>query len=78
MAFTSTDLTNLETAIMKLCTGSRVVQCNIDGDLVEYHRADLKQMLALRDQIRAELAEAASTTTSNRGRARWAVTSKGY
>lgn len=78
MAFTSTDLINLETAIMKLATGSRVVQCNIDGDMVEYHRSDLKDMLALRDQIRAELAEAASTTTSNRGRARWAVTSKGY
>lgn len=78
MAFTTTDLTNIETAITKLATGSRVVRCNVDGDEVEYHRTDLMDLLNLRDRIKAELAQAASTDTSNKGQARRAVTSKGY
>lgn len=78
MAFTASDLTNLETAIMKLVNGTRVVECNMDGDLVIYHRTDLQDMMNLRDQIKAEIALAASTDTTNRGRARYAVTTKGY
>lgn len=76
MAFTATDLTNIEEAIIKLGRGTRVVECSIDGDIVQYHRTDLKSMLSLRDQIRAEIASAASTST--RGRTRVAVTTKGY
>lgn len=77
MAFTATDLTNIETAIVKLASGTLVVECEIDGDLVRYNRADLQQILALRDQIRAEIAAAASTYSS-RGNTRIAVTTKGY
>lgn len=76
MAFTATDITNLEAAIMSLAKGSRVVECNIDGDMVEYHRSDLKSMMALRDTIKAEIAAASSTATH--GRTRVAVTTKGY
>lgn len=78
MAFTSTDLTNVETAITKLATGARVTSCTIDGDEVQYHRADLMDLLKLRDLIQSELNTASSTDTSNKGRARKAVTSKGY
>lgn len=76
MAFTATDLTNIEAAIMKLGNGARVVECNIDGDLVQYQRANLKDMLDLRDLIRQELAAAAAPTTYSR--VRKAVTTKGY
>lgn len=76
MAFTATDVTNLEAAIMKLANGSRVEECNIDGDMVQYTRSDLKSMMDLRDTIKAEIAAAASTAT--RGRTRVAVTTKGY
>lgn len=77
MAFTATDLTNIETAIMAIANGSRVVECEIDGDRVEYHRTDLKSMMDLRDRIKGEIA-AAATTASSYGRARVAVTTKGY
>jgi len=76
MAFTSTDLTNIETALTKLATGARVVECTIDGDTVIYNRTNIKDLLALRDRIKGEIATAAST--SNYGRARVAVTTKGY
>lgn len=76
MAFTATDVTNLETAIMKLAKGERVVECNIDGDMVQYHRSDLKSLMALRDAIGAKVNAASSTAT--RGRTRVAVTTKGY
>jgi hypothetical protein len=77
MAFTATDLTNVEAAITALATGSRVVECEIDGDLVQYHRTDIKSLLSLRDTIRAEIASA-SSTYNTRGNARIAVTTKGY
>jgi len=76
MAFTATDVTNLEAAIMKLANGARVVECNIDGDMVQYHGSDLKSMMALLSDIKAQIAAASSTAT--RGRTRVAVTTKGY
>lgn len=77
MAFTATDLANIESAIVKLASGVLVVECEINGDMVQYNRANLKQMLALRDLIKSELA-AESSTYSSRGNTRIAVTTKGY
>jgi len=74
MAFTATDLTNIEIAIVKLATGTLVWECNIDGDLVQYNRTDLKDIMALRDKIKQELA----STAASYSRVRVAVTSKGY
>lgn len=80
MAFTATDVTSIETAIKALVNGSRVVECSINGDLVQYHRTDIGSMMKLRDTMIAEIAAAtaAASTTSNRGRTRIAVTTKGY
>jgi hypothetical protein len=76
MAFTSTDLSNIEEAIRKLYKGIHVVECSIDGDLIRYQRTDLDDMLKLREQIKKEIAEAAASTSYSR--ARVAVTTKGY
>lgn len=76
MAFTSTDLTTLETALTKLASGQRVVECTVDGDTVTYNRTNISDLLKLRDRIKGELA--AADSTSNYGRARVAVTTKGY
>lgn len=74
MAFTTTDLANIEAAIVKVAVGTRAIECTIDGDTVVYQKSDIKDMMALRDQIRQELA---STATGYK-RSRFAVTTKGY
>lgn len=79
MAFTTTDLSNVETAIIKLAQGARVVQVNVDGDVVEYNKTTIAQLLNLRDQIKAELnAEDTTSTTYSQGRARRVSTGMGY
>lgn len=57
MAWTQSDLTVLEAAIRK---GARRVQYSTGS--VEYQ--DLNQMRALRDEMKAEIAEAAGTGSS--------------
>ena len=79
MAFTTTDLSNVETAIIKLASGSRVVQVNVDGDIVEYNKTTIRQLLDLRDQIKAELNAVDTTSaTYSQGRARRVSTNMGY
>ena len=55
MAWTTTDLTNIETAITNLATGARAVTITVDGMTVRYANTDLPQLKALRSQIRREL-----------------------
>jgi hypothetical protein len=74
MAFTSTDLANVEAAIVKLAVGTRVIECEIDGDRVRYQPSDLDKVRALRDLIRQELA----STATGYSRVRKCVTDKGY
>lgn len=79
MAFTTTDLASVETAIIKLASGARVVQVNVDGDIVEYNKTSIRQLLDLRDRIKAELnAEDTTSATYSQGRARRVSTSMGY
>lgn len=55
MAFSQTDLTNIESAIIDLATGKRTVRVNIDGKLIEYGQAQLNELKALRADVKAEL-----------------------
>ena len=55
MAYTSSDLTNIETAILALATGTRLVRVTINGKTKEYAQADLKQLEALRNTIKSEV-----------------------
>lgn len=74
MAFTATDLTEIETAIVAFAKGERVVQVILNGEEIQYNRARLPELIALRDQIKGELQQA----TTGTARYRYVSTSKGY
>lgn len=57
MAFTATDLTNVEAAIVVLATGSRSVQVVMAGKSITYtdSTVSLERLSILRSTIQAEL-----------------------
>ncbi len=55
MAFTTTDLDQVEQAIMELVNGVRKVRIEIDGYVIEYGQAALADLMVLRDQMKTEL-----------------------
>ena len=67
MAFSVTDLSNIEAAILALATGTRVVSVTINGKTMEYGAADLNQLESLRRTIASEVNAAA-------GKARFVLT----
>ena len=72
MAYTQTDLDNLQAAITALVTGKRRTSATIAGNRIDYAPVDLPQLRAMRAEIQAELNLAA-------GRSRFVLvsTSKG-
>ena len=73
MAFTSSDLVSVETAIRALMTGDRAIKVRIGEKEVTYQQTDLATLRDLRKMIQADIAEAAGSK-----RSRFAVTDKGY
>lgn len=61
MAFTSSDLTSIEAAILALATGARVARAMLGGKSIEYHPADLDKLIKLRAIISADVAATAGT-----------------
>jgi hypothetical protein len=61
MAYTSTDLTNIETAIRALIAGTRTVSLSMGDKAIQYTAVDLPALIALRDQIKTEVGAAAGT-----------------
>lgn len=55
MAFSSTDLSNVESAIVALATGARIVQVSIAGKQIMYQQVDLDKLQALLATIKANL-----------------------
>lgn len=55
MAFTSTDLTNIEAAITELAAGARVVSINIGEKTITYQAAKINELYRLRDLIKSDL-----------------------
>ena len=55
MAFTQADVTSIETAIMEIIAGTRVVRCSIGDKSFEFSAPDLPQMRAMRAEIKAEV-----------------------
>ena len=56
MAFTSTDLTSIESAIITLAIGSRPIRVTFsNGHTIEYAEADLEKLKSLRSLIQTEL-----------------------
>ena len=55
MAFTSTDLANIETAIIELATGARKTQVSIAGKQIVYQQVDIDKLQALKSTVQAAL-----------------------
>ena len=55
MAFTQTDLDNVQTTIMDLAMGQRIVRLHIGDKVVEYGEAQLETLKTLRNEIQVEL-----------------------
>jgi CO/xanthine dehydrogenase FAD-binding subunit len=55
MAYTQTDLDNLNQAITALATGKRRTSATIAGNRIDYAPVDLPQLRALRDEVAAAL-----------------------
>ncbi|MEW6460384.1 MAG: hypothetical protein AB1459_04580 [Pseudomonadota bacterium] len=60
MAYSQDQLDQVEKAIIDLARGERVVEVRFGpGETTRYATAELPQLIALRDQMRAEIASAA-------------------
>ena len=55
MTFTATDLANVQTALIALATGQRVVSLSIGDKTITYGQAQINELRALRDEIRSEV-----------------------
>lgn len=64
MAYTQTDLNNVERAIIDLATNRRPVKFVIDGEVVQYNIVELPQLRVLRNEIASEL-EAANPESAS-------------
>jgi hypothetical protein len=61
MAYTTTDLANVERAIIDLATNKRTVRVRIGTDEFQYSLVDLPQLRSLRNEIAAEVADSAES-----------------
>ena len=59
--YTAADLASVKNAILALSTGTRKVKATIAGATIEYGQVSLPALRSLRDDIQAELSEAAGT-----------------
>lgn len=55
MAFTSTDLANVEAAIVALATGTREIRVTLNGKTIQYAEADLDKLISLKSVISASI-----------------------
>jgi len=55
MAFTNTDLTNVEAAIVALATGEREVSVSLGDKQIRYAEAEIDKLRTLRTEIKTEL-----------------------
>ena len=66
MAYSSTDLTNVEAAITALISGDQIVEITKDGITTRYNQTSLDKLISLREDIKREVnVPAASSGVSN-------------
>ena len=63
MAYSQADLASVQTALLKLATGERVVSVSIDGKTIEYSRTDLDKLESLRNNIVSEINQTAKNSS---------------
>jgi hypothetical protein len=61
MAYTSTDLTNVEAAIRAIIAGTRTVSLSMGDKSISYTAVDLPELRALRGEIAADVGITAGT-----------------
>lgn len=61
MAYTATDLANIEAAIRAIIAGTRTVSLSMGDKSISYTLVDLPALRALRDEIKTEVGAAAGT-----------------
>ena len=66
--FTSTDLTNIKTAITDLMAGQRVGSVTIGDRQIRYSEVKLDDLIKLRDIIRADVAASGAGGFANKVR----------
>jgi hypothetical protein len=67
MAYTTTDLTNIEAAIRTFIAGTRVGQVNIGDHLIKYADVTLSELKTLKADIQAELGSFRPRTYARHG-----------
>jgi len=55
MAFSASDLANIESAIVALATGSRAARVTIGDKTIQYSETDIAKLQSLRAMIQAEV-----------------------
>jgi len=55
MAFTATNLSDIESAIVDIATGARKVSVSINGKSITYADTDIDKLLALKSMINQSL-----------------------
>lgn len=74
MAYTSSDLTSVESAITDLSTGARVVLVRFSsGKTIQYSESSLDDLIKLRALIKRDI-----NLTAGNSRHRYTATGKGY
>ncbi len=71
--YTQEDLNIVQSAIVALASGKRIVQVRINGKVLQYAQSDLTELRRLRDEIKTEV-----FATSTRPRHVKTTTSKGF
>lgn len=71
--FTTSDLLTVEQAILSVISGTRVTSVILKGNTVTYTWTKLQELMALRDQIKQEIADTASPSRMAK-----IMTQKGY
>ena len=66
MAYTASDLTNVEAAIRALMSGTRTVRVTMGDKTFEFAQADLKSLRELKAEIALEVQDADATNTRPR------------
>ena len=55
MAFTAANLTSIESAIIDIATGARVISVDVGGKTRVFQAADLNKLLKLRDIVKSDI-----------------------